>query len=51
MRQKENDIQPRESPHEENMFEHQNNEKIYKTHKKVHLIAFINNHYVDRSGD
>lgn len=28
------------------MFEHQNNEKIYKTNKKIYLITFINNHYV-----
>lgn len=38
-----NDIQQKK---EENMFEHQNNEKIYKTNKKIYLITFINNHYV-----
>lgn len=32
--------------HEENMFEHQNNEEIYKTNKKIYFITFINNHYV-----
>lgn len=43
LRQIEND---KAKSHEGNMFEHQNNEKIYKTNKKIYLITFINNHYV-----